>query len=107
MFVVDEIHEVDVVDVLRDVDGEDCERFGRLGRSTNENWMLFRKGYTNEWKDCFLFISLNRFWLCTYARVKLILIGMAWSYGTFRLINQFLLQSSHRAISRSNEFETG
>ena len=37
MFVVDEIHVVDVVDVLRVVDGEDCERFGWLGRSTNEN----------------------------------------------------------------------
>ena len=108
MFVVDEIHVVDVVDVLRVVDGEDFERFLEgLVEVPMRIRMLFRKGYTNEWKDCCLFISLNRFWLCTYARVKLILIGMAWSYGTFRLINQFLLQSSHRAISRSNEFETG
>ena len=38
VFVVDEIHVVDVVDVLRVVGGEDIERFGRtFGRSTKEN----------------------------------------------------------------------
>lgn len=38
VFVVDEIHVVDVVDVLRVVGVEDFERFGRtFGRSTKEN----------------------------------------------------------------------
>ena len=107
MFVVDEIHVVDVVDVLRVVDGEDLERFGRLGRSTNENTDVVPERIYKRMERLLSFHFSQQVWLCTYARVKLILIGMAWSYGTFRLINQFLLQSSHRAISRSNEFETG
>ena len=67
VFVVDEIHVVDVVDVLRVVGGEDIERFGRtFGRSTKENQDVVRVGYTNEWKDCCLSSSLNRFG-CGYA----------------------------------------
>ena len=80
---------------------------GWLGRSTNENLDVVRIGYTNEWKDCCLFISLNRFGCVHCAsqanpyRDDLVL----WDFSAYQPV--FTSKALIGLYRGFNEFETG